>query len=170
MENESKYVCIDNSIVNKSILLLNKILHTVKTFKLDNFYFVIDNDPTRFTVDSDNKIIDIADDVTIYLACKVTKDDGTEMFEIIDIIDDEIEYQDDVIKKYDILSFTLNDIECKGMALGFNECSNAIYIETLVNIDNELSIIYLYLNEDSNVKVIEPMDQDIIDAIIDKLD
>ena len=43
MENESKYVCIDNSIVNKSILLLNKILHTVKTFKLDNFYFVIDN-------------------------------------------------------------------------------------------------------------------------------
>lgn len=175
MSNESKYVCIDHKMItSRNILLLKYILHTVNVLNIDKdkFYLVTDNDPEKLVLNENDEIVSLAEDANIYIATKTTDESGQEMFAINDLLTDAIEDHNGVtITKYDIITFDLSGVTCKGMVLGFNNCEGiSIYIETLVNIDDGLSIIYLAMDDESNIQVIEPMDPEIITNIAEKLE
>lgn len=168
MENEIKFINIDINLI-KDILVLKQIEHTINKLEAKTFNLLVINEPNNFMVDEETQqIIAINPMADIYIAQKI--DEENDQYSIDELITNELELDGITYAKYDIINFDLSGVTCKGMILDFNSNDAFLFIETLVNSDNGLTVLNIPFNAESKLEIISRMDDTLIDAVIDAID
>ena len=104
MNLDGRYVIIDIKLID-DILTLKQIEHSIHAFEAEKFNVVIDNLLDNYQLDDEGKkIVSINPSAKFYIYQKINENTIT----IDEIITDELELNNTVYSKYDIINFDLD--------------------------------------------------------------
>ena len=166
MNEETKYISIDLNVI-QDILTLKQIQHSINAFDADVFNIVIENDPDNYNTDEENGSITAIKNplATIYIAQKVEDN----KYSINEIITNELELNNSVFAKYDVINFDISGVTCRGMILDFDSNESCVYLELLVINKDGLSTFTIPFDESSNIEHVARVDQGIIECLMNSI-
>ena len=167
MNNNKKYIAIDDIKIIDNLLTLKQIEHSINVFEADSFTILIDNEEDNYQMDENGKIISISPNAIIYIGQKIDDDNYT----IDEIITNELEINNIVFSKCDIVSFDISGITCRGIIIDFDSDGICLYIQALVPTeDNGFTILNIPFNSESNIMHVSRLDKEIIDKIVNAIE